>query len=215
MIKLKSLIQEVITDSTHQSLGNAGSDLPKKINWPEGPFTIKDLVAKNPHMLTSSGSDIHLRVELSKAVKNKDVIIQGQKPSTTGRPQLIFITKKSSMTEPFRKAFDKIFGDTIGEVDKKDTNDITLLNTLVELLKTPNKPGVFNEIRQLTKKLNMDSLETVYKYLFDKVGDYAKGKEELIIYELADSLHQLKLVTPKTRDIPFLACMYKILKHLH
>jgi hypothetical protein len=211
MIKLKSLIQEVITDSTHQSLGNADSDLPKKINWPEGPFTIKDLVSKNSHMLTSSGSDIKLRVELSKAIKKKDVIIQGQKPSTTGRPQLIFITKKAAMTEPFRKAFD----DTFGEQIKEDTNDINLLNTLVELLKTPNKPGVFNEIRQLTKKLNMDSLEMVYKYLFDKVGDYAKGKEEIIIHELTESMYQAKLVTPKARDVPFLACMYKILKHLH
>ena len=113
MIKLKSLIQEVITDSTHQSLGNADSDLPKKINWPEGPFTIKDLVNKNSHMLTSSGSDINLRVELSKAVKKKDVLIQGQNPSITGtgRPQLIFITKKAAMTEPFRKVFYKTFPD--------------------------------------------------------------------------------------------------------
>ena len=57
-----------------------------------------------------------------------------------------------------------------------------MLNKLVELLKTPNKAGVFNEIRQITTEFDRSSLETVYRYLFDKVEEYAKGKEALIIY---------------------------------
>ena len=89
-----------------------------------------------------------------------------------------------------------------------------MLNKLIDLLKNPNKAGVFNEIRQLTTEFDTGSLETVYRHLFDKVEEYAKGKEALIIYELADSLYQTSLVIEKVRDIVFVSCMYKILKHL-
>jgi hypothetical protein len=43
-----------------------------------------------------------------------------------------------------------------------------MLNKLVDLLKNPNKAGVFNEIRQMTTEFDAGSLETVYRYLFDK-----------------------------------------------
>ena len=100
------------------------------------------------------------------------------------------------------------------KIAKENVVETDMLNKLVELLKTPTKPGVFDEIRKITTEFDSNSLETVYKYLFDKVDDYAKGKEALIIYELADSIYQQALVIPKARDITFLACMYKIIKHL-
>jgi DNA polymerase III delta prime subunit len=100
------------------------------------------------------------------------------------------------------------------KISKENAVEMDRLNKLVDLLKTPNKAGVFNEIRQITTEFDVESLEIVYRYLFDKVEEYAKGKEALIIYELADSMYQAELVIPKVRDITFLACMYKILKHL-
>jgi replication factor C small subunit len=100
------------------------------------------------------------------------------------------------------------------KIAKENVVETDMLNKLVSLLQSPNKAGVFNEIRQLTTEFDVNSLETVLRYLFDKVSDYANGKEALIIYELGELSWQMQLVIPKVRDIPFLACMYKILKHL-
>jgi len=100
------------------------------------------------------------------------------------------------------------------KISKQNAVEVDMLNKLVELLKSPTKPGVFDEIRKMTAEFDSDSLETVYRYLFDKVEEFAKGKEALIIFELADSIYQQGLVIPKVRDITFLACIYKILKHL-
>jgi len=99
-------------------------------------------------------------------------------------------------------------------ISKENAVESDLLSKLVDLLKTPSKPGVFDEIRQLTTELDVNSLETVYKYLFDKVEEYAAGKEAIIIYDIAESLYQSELVITKVRDITFLACIYKILKNL-
>lgn len=100
------------------------------------------------------------------------------------------------------------------KISKENAVEMDLLNKLIDLLKSPTKPGVFDEIRQMTTEFDVGSLETVYRYLFDKVEEYAKGKEAIIIFELADSMYQSELVIPKVRDITFLACIYKILKHL-
>ena len=100
------------------------------------------------------------------------------------------------------------------KISKENAVEADMLEKLVNLLKTPNKAGVFNEIRQLTAEFDANSLEIVYKYLFDKVEEYAKGKEALIIHELGMSISQLSLVIPPAREIAFLACMYEILKYL-
>lgn len=63
------------------------------ISWPphEEYFTIDSLVERNPHMLTSSGSDITLRVRLNKVIGEEDLVsVIGQKNRGKGRPQLVF-----------------------------------------------------------------------------------------------------------------------------
>ena len=65
------------------------------VNWPakDGHFTIKDLVALNPHMLTSATppSDITLRVRLSKAIAEDHTITEiGSKNMNKGRPIKVF-----------------------------------------------------------------------------------------------------------------------------
>ena len=100
------------------------------------------------------------------------------------------------------------------KISKENEVEADFLEALIELLGNPNKPGVFNEIRQLTTEVASDSFETIYKHLFEKVDEFAKGKEALVIYEVADALYQSSLVIPPVRDITFLACIYKILKHL-
>jgi DNA polymerase III delta prime subunit len=101
------------------------------------------------------------------------------------------------------------------KISKENAVETDYLEKLIDLLNDPNKPGVFNEIRQLTADtVDADSFETIYKHLFEKVDEFAKGKEALIIYEIADALYQSALVIPPVRDITFLSAIYKILKHL-
>jgi replication factor C small subunit len=100
------------------------------------------------------------------------------------------------------------------KISKENAIEVDMLNKLVDLLKNPSKPGVFNEIRQIVVDVDPNTLETLYRYLMDKVETYAKGKEAIIIIELSESLIQSQGVIPAVRDIPFLACMYKLLKHL-
>jgi DNA polymerase III delta prime subunit len=100
------------------------------------------------------------------------------------------------------------------KIYKENAVDIDFLQKLVSLLKTPSKPGVFNEIRQFVVDADNNNLEMVYKYLYDKVSDFAPGKEPIVILELAESIYQSTLVLTQARDITFVACIYKILKHL-
>jgi len=63
------------------------------INWPSNDtyFTIDTLIASNNHMLTTSGSDITLRVRLNKAITDENLVaVIGQRNSGKGRPQLVF-----------------------------------------------------------------------------------------------------------------------------
>ena len=63
------------------------------IIWPSNNdyFTIDNLIASNQHMLTSSGSDITLRVRLSDAITKKNLVAAiGTRNCGKGRPKLAF-----------------------------------------------------------------------------------------------------------------------------
>ena len=63
------------------------------ISWPSNDtyFTIDELVELNKNMLTTSGSDITIRVRLNKAITEENLVSSiGQKSSGKGRPQLVF-----------------------------------------------------------------------------------------------------------------------------
>ena len=83
---------------------------------------------------------------------------------------------------------------------------------LLGLLKTPKKQGVFNEVRQLVADASFSNYDEIYKYLFDKVDEYAKGKEAVAILEIADAAYQSSLVFEK--EITFVAAIQKLLKVL-
>lgn len=100
------------------------------------------------------------------------------------------------------------------KIFKENAVDTDLSQKIVLLLKTPSKPGVFNEIRQLIVDSDNNNIESVYRYLYDHVSEFASGKEAIIVLELAESIYQSTLVLTQARDITFMACIYKILKHL-
>lgn len=105
--------------------------------------------------------------------------------------------------------------DGVIKIHKENVLETDNLNQIIELLKTTsNTNATFNQIREIIADFDPNALETVYIHLFDKTSEYAKGKEALIIAEIAESMYQSGLVIVKGRDIVFLSCIYKILNHL-
>lgn len=99
---------------------------------------------------------------------------------------------------------------------KENAIDTDFHNKIVSILKNPENPEAsLNEIRQLIADYaDTDALEPTFRYLLDKVDEYAKGKEAVVILRLAEGLRDSSAVISKVRDIPFLACIYNILKDL-
>lgn len=95
------------------------------------------------------------------------------------------------------------------KIAKATSEDHDYKTKLVELLKTPNKAGVFTEIRQLVADASFSNYEEVYRYLFDHVNDYAAGKQAEVILNIAEAVYQSALVFE--REITFVAAMHKLL----
>ena len=93
------------------------------VSWPthDEYFTIDNLIKANQHMITSSGSDITLRVRLADAItKKKTVAAVGTLNCGKGRPKLAF-----AMTPVTQTALDKAKSDGIMLID--DTKLVTIM----------------------------------------------------------------------------------------
>ncbi len=97
-------------------------------------------------------------------------------------------------------------------IAKENAIESDYKSKLIELLKTPNKAGIFDEIRQLIADASFSNYEEVYRHLYDKVDEYSSGKQALVIIQLAESSYQSALVFE--REITFCAAMHKLLKIL-
>ncbi len=95
------------------------------------------------------------------------------------------------------------------KIAKANTADQDFREKLLELLKNHKKAGIFDEIRQLVADAAFSNYEEVYKYLFDKVNDYAGQKAPEVIIYLAEAVYQSALVFE--REITFVAAMHRIL----
>lgn len=95
------------------------------------------------------------------------------------------------------------------KIAKANTADQDFRERLVELLKQPKKAGIFDEIRQLVADAAFSNYEEVYKYLFERVNDYAGPKAPEVILHLAEACYQSALVFE--REITFVAAMHRIL----
>ena len=87
------------------------------ITWPSNDdyFTVKSLVALNPHMLTSAPkpSDITLRVRLNKAINEENLVaVIGHKNCGKGRPELVFAMKPVKQTAIDKAKANNIMIDT-------------------------------------------------------------------------------------------------------
>jgi DNA polymerase III delta prime subunit len=98
------------------------------------------------------------------------------------------------------------------KIAKANTADQDFREKLVELLKQPKKAGIFDEIRQLVADAAFSNYEEVYKYLFERVNDYAGVKAPEAILILAEASFQSALVFE--REITFVAFMHRLLAAL-
>ena len=95
------------------------------------------------------------------------------------------------------------------KIAKANSADQDFREKLIELLKQPKRAGIFDEIRQLVADAAFSNYEEVYKYLFERVNDYAGIKAPEVIIYLAEAVYQSSLVFE--REITFVATMHRIL----
>lgn len=82
---------------------------------------------------------------------------------------------------------------------------------ILEFMRT--KPSTaFNDIRQLVADEGLRQFDELYQLLFERVDEYAAGKQTLAILTIAEYLHQSSLVVNK--EITFMACIARLLKEL-
>jgi len=86
-------------------------------------------------------------------------------------------------------------------------------NKIIDLLTTStNTLTTFNEIRQLIADGDIKVFDEYYSLLYNKVSEYSKGKDVVVIMSIAEYLHQSSLVVDK--EITFMACIASILKSI-
>ena len=82
----------------------------------------------------------------------------------------------------------------------------------VKVLDELKKPSAksFNLIRQIIANVDLDDFESLYKFLYDKLNEYAKGNEGYIICILEEGAYRGHFVLDK--EINIMACISKILE---
>ncbi len=86
-------------------------------------------------------------------------------------------------------------------------------NKIIDLLTTSTNTLItFNEIRQLIADGDVKVFDEYYSLLYNKVSEYSKGKDVVVIMSIAEYLHQSSLVVDK--EITFMACIASILKSI-
>jgi DNA polymerase III delta prime subunit len=96
----------------------------------------------------------------------------------------------------------------INELNSVSTSTKT---DILELLKSPNS-STFNSIRQSIANAGVRQFDEYYGYLYEKIDEYAKDKQTIIILTIAEYMYQNALVIHK--EITFMACIAKILMEL-
>lgn len=83
---------------------------------------------------------------------------------------------------------------------------------LVSMLTKPTKE-TFNEIRQMLADASSSpqSYDDYITHLYTTVNEYAKGREAMIIIDIAEAAYQSSVVIPKAKEIVFMALINKII----
>ena len=82
-------------------------------------------------------------------------------------------------------------------------------NLILDELKKPSTKS-FNNIRQIIANSDTDNFEDLYKFLYDKLNEYANGNEGIVICYLEEYMYHATFRLDK--EINIMACIAKILE---
>jgi DNA polymerase III delta prime subunit len=125
-------------------------------------------------------------------------------------PDLVSIVNK--FYPDFRKIINNCQKYTIDGALKLDTMSNTDDNYKDALLAELKKPSVksFNNIRQIIANTDLEDFDDVYKFLYDKLNEYASGNEGIVICYLEEYMYHATFRLDK--EINIMACIAKILE---
>jgi len=97
----------------------------------------------------------------------------------------------------------------LGELSNADDN---YKEHILEELKKPSTKS-FNSIRQIIANADVSDFEDLYKFLYDKLSEYSKGNEGIIICYLEEYMYHATFRLDK--EINMIACISKILETIN
>ena len=125
-------------------------------------------------------------------------------------PDLVTIVNR--FYPDFRKIINNCQKYTINNtltLDKSINTTDDYKEKVVTELKTPSSKS-FNNIRQIVANSDLDDCGDLYRFLYDQLGEYAKGSEGLVIITLEEYLYHSTFRLDK--EINLMACIAKILE---
>lgn len=122
---------------------------------------------------------------------------------------IVTIVKKSY--PDFRKIINNCQLNTVNNklVLTNSNTDGDYKESVLNELKTPSIKS-FNNIRQIIANADLDNFDDLYKFLYEKMNEYSKGNEGIIICTLEEYQYHSVLVLDK--EINIMACISKILE---
>ena len=76
------------------------------------------------------------------------------------------------------------------------------------------KPSAFNEIRQFIADADINQFDEYFELLYNKVDEYAPGKQVIATVVIAEYMYQSALVVGALKEVSFMACISKLLTDL-
>lgn len=76
------------------------------------------------------------------------------------------------------------------------------------------KPVAFNEIRQFIADADITHFDEYFELLYNKVDEYASGKQVIATVIIAEYMYQSALVVGALKEVSFMACISKLLTDL-
>jgi DNA polymerase III delta prime subunit len=125
-------------------------------------------------------------------------------------PDLVSIVNK--FYPDFRKIINGCQKYTIDGALRLDTMSKSTDDYKDALLVELKKPSIksFNNIRQIIANSDTDNFEDLYKFLYDKLNEYANGNEGIVICYLEEYMYHATFRLDK--EINIVACIAKILE---
>jgi hypothetical protein len=92
---------------------------------------------------------------------------------------------------------------------------IELHQKLIDMIKNGiGKPVTFNEIRQFVADQKIKVYDDYFSILYQKVDEYANGKQAIATIIIAEYMYQCSLLIPPLKEIALMACISKLLTDL-